>query len=145
MSVIQVENDGPEIISTNFWDSEYAENGYVFLSINAGCFRLLVPSMALNDALWDASKVLITRGPFPAQGRNDTLEILFEDGTESPFCFFIGTNQVDRMPLDSDRDSPGRPPKWSFSLYTDAGKHFSLPARYRLAKKIPHLKPWIEQ
>jgi hypothetical protein len=32
------ENNGPEIVSTNYWLSEHAQRGYVYLSINARAF-----------------------------------------------------------------------------------------------------------
>jgi hypothetical protein len=40
---IRIENNGPEIAATNYYDSPNAGAGYVYLSINAGALRLLVP------------------------------------------------------------------------------------------------------
>jgi hypothetical protein len=31
------------LISSNYWESDLARAGYLYLSINAGAFRLLVP------------------------------------------------------------------------------------------------------
>ena len=36
MSIIAVENDGPIITNTNYWESEHATAGYAYLTINAG-------------------------------------------------------------------------------------------------------------
>jgi hypothetical protein len=39
MTLLRIDNDGPAIISTNYWDSDYASAGAVFLSVNANAFR----------------------------------------------------------------------------------------------------------
>ena len=36
-------NNGPLLISSNYWESDLARAAYLYLSINAGAFRLLVP------------------------------------------------------------------------------------------------------
>ncbi len=145
--MITIQNDGPELVETNYWESEYARNGYVYLTINAGCFRLLVPDgkgIPVED-LKTGQVVLVTRGPWPEMGRHDALELLFEDYSDNPFCLHIVPEQVDRMPLDSDRDRPGQPPKWTFAVYTRGGKVHEAPARYRKAKKLPYMKEWRER
>ena len=43
MSILKFENDGPLIVASNYWESEMAAAGKLYVSINAGCFRLLVP------------------------------------------------------------------------------------------------------
>jgi hypothetical protein len=40
---IYVNNKEQQIIETNYFESEYARIGAMFISINAGAFRLLVP------------------------------------------------------------------------------------------------------
>ena len=142
--MLKVRNNGPEIISTNYWSSQAAQKGYVFLSVNAGCFRLLVPTaqgIPIDDIM-TAQVVLITRAPWPEIGNRDALELLFEDNTDDPFVINIVSEQVDRMPLDRDRDRPGQPPRWKFAVYTEDGKIFECPARYRKAKRLPCLKRW---
>ncbi|MDX9788933.1 MAG: hypothetical protein RBT11_19320 [Desulfobacterales bacterium] len=44
MNLIQISNDGPEILSTNYWETEHAKKGFLYMSINAGAFRLLPQS-----------------------------------------------------------------------------------------------------
>jgi len=143
---IKIENNGPALVWTNYWESQYAAQGYVYLSINAGCFRLLVPKgkgIPLDD-MREASVVLITRGPWPEIGKYEALEIIFDDGSDEPSFIHIAADLVDRMPVDSDRDRPGQPPRWILSVYNQDGKQLELPARYRKAKKIPYLKRWEE-
>jgi hypothetical protein len=43
MATLQIKNDGPAIVSSNYWDTEYAQHGAVFLSVNVRAFRLLLP------------------------------------------------------------------------------------------------------
>ncbi|MDR2551430.1 MAG: hypothetical protein LBD10_14665 [Desulfobulbus sp.] len=143
--LLSFKNDGTELVATNYWQSEYAAGGYVYLTINAGCFRLLIPPRGLSlEDMREASVVLITRAPWPEMNKHDALEILFEDNSDAPFCLHIVPEQADSMPAERDRDRPGQPPKWTFAVYTEQGKQFELPVRYRLAKKLPCLKPWAE-
>jgi hypothetical protein len=41
-----IENNGPEILSSNFWDSETSN---FFLSVNAGAARLLIPDSRIDE------------------------------------------------------------------------------------------------
>ncbi len=141
---IKIENDGAEMVSTNYFETEHARSGYVFLSVNAGCFRLLVRTgtgIPLDD-IKTGEVVLVTRGAWPAAGRCDALELLFEDYSDSPFILNIVLEQVDRMPQDKDRDRKGQPPRWTFAVYTEEGKVYEAPARYRKVKKLPCMKGW---
>ena len=145
--LIKIGNDGPELVSTNYWETENAKAGYAFLSINAGCWRLLVPKgkgIPIDD-MKTGKVVLVTRGAWPEAGKQDALELLFEDYSDSPFCLIIGSDQVDRMPMDKDQDRPGHKPNWKFAVYTEAGgKVYEAPARYRKAKKLPYMKEWMD-
>jgi hypothetical protein len=134
---ITVENDGQEIISTNYWASSYARNGAVFVSINAGAFRLLVPPQISIDDMVTADEVIVSRGTWPQAGKHDALEILFEDNSDNPFCLHIGSEQTATMPADRDRNK-----NFVFAIWTPDGKVKELPARYRKVKRIPYLKPW---
>lgn len=143
--LITFENDGQELLKTNYWQSEACEKGYAYLTLNAGCFRLLVPTgkgLPIDD-MKTGKVVLVTRGPWPEQGKNDALELLFEDYTDSPFVLHIVSGQVDFMPRDSEQDSKGQEPKWKFAVYTEKdGKVFEAPARYRRAEKLPYMAEW---
>jgi len=46
---------------------------------NAGCIRALVPESKKNiiQEMKTGKKVILSRGPFPAQHREDAFEILF--------------------------------------------------------------------
>ena len=142
--MITIQSSGQEIVSTNYWDTDYAERGFYFLSINAGAFRLLVPDdhkSAVKEWL-QATEVIISRGPWPEMDKSDAFEILFEDNTDYPYAIQIGFDQVDRIIPDSDRYSHGQPPRRKLSVWTRIGKVLELPCRYRIVKSIPWLKPW---
>lgn len=145
--IISTENNDAEIISTNYWQTEHAARGLFYVSINAGTFRLLVPAVqegAIAE-MATAREVIVSRGAWPDMGKYDALEILFEDGSDSPFVLHLVADQADRMPTDADRDRPGQPPRWKCAIWTEDGKKLELPCRYRLVKKIPCLKPFQEK
>lgn len=140
--MLSIENDGPDIVSSNFWDTEYARDGYYFLSFNAGAARLLMPRQhrsALRD-MRTAGEVIISRGPWPAHLREDAIELMFEDGSTAPFALHFGLEQVDRvLPADDE----GR--QLVFTVWAWARgpvKALELPARYRRVATIPCMDPW---
>ena len=138
--MIKIASNGQAIVDTNYWDSESAKAGSVYLSWNAGAARLLVPPAA--DKLWradmeSAKNVIISRGHWPAQGRTDALEILFDDNSDNPFAVHIGQTQTDRLlpAKEHGRDIV-------FSVWTQGGKLFERPGKYRVVSEIPCLKAW---
>ena len=72
-----IENDGPEILSTNFWQSALARAGTFYLSTNAGAFRLLVPTQHQGSLreMRRAHTCIVSRGPWPAQRLPEALEL----------------------------------------------------------------------
>jgi hypothetical protein len=42
--VLQITNNGPLIVQSNFWQSEYARAGKFNLSVNAGAFQCWYPN-----------------------------------------------------------------------------------------------------
>lgn len=144
MDLISIQNDGPEIVHTDYWRTSNAARGYYYLSINAGAFRLLVPeSCVANLREWtSAREVLVSRGPWPQAARSDALEILFEDDSDSPYALHLGVEQIDRLPLDVDQDLAGQAARWIFTVWTPTGRALALPCRYRRVARIPWLKTW---
>jgi hypothetical protein len=142
--MLSIQNNGPEITATNYWKSPYAVNGAVFLSINAKCFRVLLPA-ALEQSLADmrtAREVVVSRGPWHEHGRADAIELLFEDCGPNPFVMLFGKDQIDNFPLDRDH---GRL-DLTCSVWTIGPvKAMELPAKYRIVKKLPCAKAWGEK
>lgn len=137
--VIQIENDGPLLKSTNYWQTDNAAAGLFFLSTNAGCVRLLVPPRKrpeIADMTRNVREIVLTRGMF--EGVADTVEIMFEDGSETPFCIHIDPKQVDRLWLPADQAK-----RWRFAIWTEQGKVAEFARCYlRRAPRLPYAARW---
>lgn len=151
--LIEVHNDGPRIARTNYFDTPAALLGHVYLSVNAGAFRLLVPSASAgwHAEMQGAEYAILTRGMWtpPPQPQEDGtrriqhpregLELLWEDHTDSPFSIHLGAAEVDRLPARQDE---GRT-DLRLLVYAEGIELVQeIPARYRRASKLPYLKPW---
>jgi hypothetical protein len=138
--MLSIENDGPEIVASNYWDSQYAQNGYYFLSFNACAARLLMPRShrSVFRDMRTASEVIISRGPWPEQLRADAIEVMFEDGSTAPFALHFGLEQVDRLLPAEDEGVPLTFTAWARGPV----KALSLPARYRRVAALPCMEPW---
>lgn len=139
--MITISNRGQAILSTDYWGSEHASRGYFYLSWNAGAGRLLVPD-AQKPALREmkgAREVIVSRGPWPeAQGR-EGLELLWEDGSDNPFCIHLLAEQTDRL-IPEYQQGGG----FVVTAWTRGGQKGRWPGRYRVVPEIPCLKPWEE-
>lgn len=139
--MIKIINDGQRIIETNYWDSEHAQAGFCFLSWNAGAARVLLPDSMLPAALNEmrtAKCAIVSRGPWTDQGGRDSLEVLFEDGSDSPYCLHLVAEQTDRM-LPEDNQGGG----FVVTVWTRHGEQLRLDGKYRAVGEIPCLDPWI--
>lgn len=99
--MITITNNGPLIKRTNYWNSQYAKWGAIYLSLNAGAWRILVPpaqAAAMLAEMRTGKEVIFSRGPWPEQNRADALEVMFDDGSDGPFALHIGQEQWDVLP-----------------------------------------------
>jgi hypothetical protein len=141
--MIQITNHGPLITSTNYWDSELAREGKLFISVNAGAIRVLLPPAAY-DWLSDmrmARECVLSRGPWPEQHAAEGIEIMWDDGSDSPFALHLTPESFDMLPAAPE---PGR--EWMLAVYTakDGKPHRALDRKchWRRVPKIPWLKEW---
>ena len=141
---IYIRNDGPQIVDTNFWESTLAEAGGMFCSVNAGAVRLLLPRSYEHaiPEMRTGREVLVTRGPWPEMGQREALELLWEDGSAAPYAVHLSAGQLDRL---IPRGEAGR--RLACHVYTRGFSSTPLlagtwPARFRVARSLPHLKPW---
>lgn len=139
---LTIENHGPYIRATNYWQTEAARRGRFLLSLNAGAFRLLIPPAA-RDCIPDlrtAKEVVLSRGPWPAEALPDAFEILFDDYSDDPYAIWLAPHALDRLPPDADI---GRP--FTFSAWEDRrGRPHRIldrPAHYRRSPRLPDLRP----
>jgi len=109
--LITIKNAGPDIVSTNYWQTEYATRGLCYLTANAGVLRLLVPDSAASMITEMNTGRSVTIEPsISVQG---AVDIIFEDGTDTPFSLTLDERQSDRI------ITPG---KCKLSVWTQLGK-----------------------
>ncbi len=139
--ILQIKNNGAEIVSTTYWDSDHAKHGLFYLTINSGAFRVLVPDCRfemLADII-NTQYVVITRGPCPSISASDAYEIMFEDESNSPYAIHISAKQCDRTPTSADVNK-----KFICSVWHRSGKAYQWDCYYRTAKKLPCMKPYTK-
>ena len=138
-SFLIVANDHQNIVSTNYFDSDQAAKGLLYLSWNAGAGRLLIPDNQLHclAELRTGQYVVVSAGPWPEKRRPQGLELMFEDGTDSPFSFHICPEQCDRV-LPSKDEGGG----FVIAAWGRNGLLASWPGKFRKVKRIPCLLPW---
>lgn len=136
---INIVNEGQAIRQTNYWNTEHAAAGLVFLSCNAGAARLLVPDAAkgMLSEMRGTKYVVISRGSY--EGR-DALELLFEDESDAPFCIHLMMEQSDRM-LPENEQGGG----FVVTIWTRGGQKHRFNGKYRVVTTLPCLEPWSEQ
>jgi len=134
--ILQIKNDGAVILEANFWHGPVAAAGKHILSLNAGAFRLLLASEDPVREMATAEEIVISRGPWPAQGLDDAFELMFEDGSDSPYALWLSATSLDRLPAAQD---VGR--EFRFSAWRPGPRCvLRLPCWYRLASALPCLK-----
>lgn len=140
--LITIQNAGQRILSTDYWDSEHAGQGLFYLSWNAGAGRLLVPDSQkpMLPEMRSGKYVIVSRGPWPDQGGREGIELLFEDGSDSPFCLHLVAEQCDRLIPDADQGGG-----FVIAAWTRGGEKLRLPGKYRRVDQIPCLAPWVTQ
>ena len=152
-SIIVIDNDGKEIRSTNYFESEYAKRGLVQISFNAGAARLLLPPRVDDQVreMATADYAIISRGNWHgvvraedgslmlAQPRPDALEIMFEDHSIRPFVIQVSREQYDLMPARGD---DGRTDLELLVYRAGLELALRLPARYRKVSNLPCRRRW---
>ena len=122
--MLKIQNNHKLIASTNYYESDYAKNGYCYLSFNAACFRLLVaPSLltALPD-MRSAKKVLVGYGE-SAQHQRKMIRALFEDYSDSPYLIDLSREQCDILLNDCEK-------RLEFAVYVPSGLAFTKPCEW---------------
>jgi hypothetical protein len=134
-----IANDGARLVETNYWQTDNARVGLMFLTTNAGCTRLLVPPSQVHsipDMTRNVREVVLTRGEW--RGTPGCIEVMFEDGSSSPFCLHIDPKQQDRRWLPSNEGK-----RWRFAIYTEAGKVADFSRCFmRTRPTLPYVEPW---
>jgi len=151
--MIIIRNSGKKVVETNYFDSVAAKRGLAFLSMHDGGIRLLLPDYLPDFILGadssatctynavavmnTADHVVISRGPSKSFQKQDMLEILFEDHSDTPVSLHMSAEQCAILPGNKDIGY-----ELEFSAWTRDGKQFSKPCYYRTVNNIPCLKPF---
>jgi hypothetical protein len=139
--MIEIHNHGPLITASNYWDSEMAAAGKIYVSVNAGAIRMLLPSV-LRHYLQEqrpAQYAILSRGPWPAAGLEDAVEILWEDGTKAPFSQQLHPVSFDFLPAEPEAGK-----ELVITVWVDKKgfPHKSLERRC-LWRRVPSI-PWLK-
>lgn len=136
---IVVGNKGQAIASTNYFDTEQARGGLVYLTWNAGAGRLLIPDnlKRVLPEMRSAKYVIVSSGPWMEHEGVAALELLFEDRSDSPFVMVIPMTQSDRHLVDTNQLNG-----FYISVWTRGGQKLRLPGRYRKVASLPCLEEW---
>ena len=140
LTSIFISNQGGELASTNYWDSAMAKAGLLFLSWNAGVARIFLPDICISmlREMKTGKYCIISQGPLiPCNITGSTIELLFEDDTDTPFSLQMGAGQVDRR-INCTKPQVG----FNVTVWSRNGKLHSMPGKLRSANLLPCLKPW---
>ena len=145
--LLQIVNHGPLVVSSNYWDTEHAARGLLYLSINAGALRLLVPHSArqcISDMRPGARHVVLSilqRDRWPAEGvPGYVAEWMVEDCTAEPWSCHLSAGQLDRIPGPDDAGK-----EWIATVWDrkDGRPHKCL-ERTAYVQIVPSL-PWLRR
>ena len=137
---LSIANNGPDIIETNFCRSAYGRRGLLFMSVNAGTFRLLVPPQlqsCIPDMRRGAKHVVLSLGE--RWGRQ-MIEWLVEDNSNTPFAIHFETLVCDRVFGPEDVGKEWRASVWDFQN----GKPHKCIERPAFCQIVPTL-PWLQR
>lgn len=141
--MLHISNHGPLITGSNYWESEMAARGLLYMSTNAGAFRLLVPlaqRQIISDMRPGAKHIVVSMlATDQWREREYCAEWLVEDGTSAPWSCHLSPGQVDRA---GGRDDVGK--QWLATVWDlKSGKpHKCLerPAYFQIVPRLPWLK-----
>jgi hypothetical protein len=142
-TLLIIENNGPDLIRTNFWKD--LDRGKFLVSINARAFRILTPKSEESAVpeMQTGREVIISRGPWPADGVDDAVEIIFDDRSSSPYVLHLDAKAFNVLPARSDE---GRTDLQAIVYVCGAQDQprevLRLPARYRRVPLLPWMKEW---
>jgi hypothetical protein len=134
-----IKNKGAEILSSNFWDLHIPS---FFLSMNGSAARLLIPDSEIDEIpkMVTAKQVILSRGPCWPELDKDAIEIMFDDGSRTPYSIQLMEAEIDHLipALMQGRD-------FIFSAWKkNAVKIFERPANFRMVIRLPCLEAWSD-
>jgi hypothetical protein len=121
---MEIENDGPEIKRTTYFESLYAMQGLCFLSWYDSVARILLPDSRkdLIPTISLAKNCIISR---IVKNDVDSLELLFDNGRDSPLQLTLDMLQSDRLMSNTGGSI-------TVSVWTSEGKLVQCAGEYRI-------------
>lgn len=106
--IISISNNGPDITATNYFETPHARRGLLYLSINAGALRILLPETVATEILKEVRQTVVVVAKFGFNERigREGVALWFEDGSENPFVFDLSREQCDRALPDDQHGKP---------------------------------------
>lgn len=126
-------NDGSDIVETNYFDSAMGKAGMFYLGMYGGDARLMIPDCGIPAVkeIQTGKHCVLTSGIYQGQ---PSMEIMFDDGGETPFALFLPLTFCELQPRTSDVP-------FVISAWTRAGKVGQWEAFSRMALRLPCLQP----
>lgn len=97
--MLTIRNSGQAVVATNYWSTPHAANGLLYISINAGAIRVLVPP-ATAYLLAELPPV---GTPCRYEQGERTCRIVLLDDPADPYVIEVDARQVDRRLPAEDR------------------------------------------
>src|SRR5262252_8262224 len=131
--LITVENDGPLIVRSNYWDSDLARAGRFFVSVYEGTIRVLVPHglYGLVADMRDAKECVLSQGPWLKKSGHEVVEIMFDDGSDSPFAMHLAPKSFDLLPAEPESR------EWILNVWIAAGRPHLVLERVCHWRRVP--------
>lgn len=132
------QNNGPELVFTNFWDAE-PELKHCAFSVNAGAIRLLVPECKRSwlPAMVGCEYVIASRLK-TIRPKEVAIEFLFEDHSQTPFSIHTSPEAFLGVFPIADSDTIER----KLTIWTQGpNKVAELPLFIRNVPRLPWMKP----
>jgi hypothetical protein len=94
------------------------------------------------EEMRSAKHAIVSRGPFPQHNLPDAVEILLDDGSDSPYSIDLAIEQCNPLPTDEDAGK-----EWVFAVWTaprrgKPHKAMERPCYYRRVASLPCLEPF---
>ena len=105
MIAYSVQNSGREIVATDYWSTPNGATKTAY-SINAGALRLLVAANLADEVAREAPTgrvAVLSIGPDKGDpARPQRAGLMFDDGSDSPYCLLTDLAAFDRLPTRED-------------------------------------------
>jgi hypothetical protein len=139
--MIIVENHGQLITATNYWELDLEREGKLYVSVNAGAIRVLVPRShrQMIEEFRGAECAILSRGPWPQMGLPEAVEVLWEDHSKNPFALHLSPSSFDLLPAE-----PPQGREWIISVWDNKkGKPHKAVERRCYWRRVPYI-PWLK-